>query len=279
MSCFLLKYTGCPHSQWTSARTWYTTSQHSSSEEVRALLRSLVAWWWHRGCKGNEDIRHCQSVELQMCNLTTYMLHADAITLSQVNIDCSTPAHMQTWRLFGGGWSSKVHCSSCLNWGGMWDLKNRSTLVAKEAVSGAVAVYQRCHSICSCTLFSLQLLVPVEAIIYKADKQRWSQVKRKIPTDNNIMRRSQANDQRGLSSARTDQAQAIYLDWRYIKLHEHARSRAATFDFKQQHHIGGLWPGLATPLLYRDLRKLPRAITNARWSPRTLLLRQTSSVS
>ena len=32
---------------------------------------------------------------------SAYMLHADAITLSQVNTDCSTPStHMQTCRFF-----------------------------------------------------------------------------------------------------------------------------------------------------------------------------------
>ena len=28
---------------------------------------------------------------------------------------------------------------------------------------------------------------------------------------------------------------------------------AATFEFKLQRHSGGLWPGQATPLLYRNL--------------------------
>ena len=67
----------------------------------------------------------------------------------------------------------------------MWDVKNLSTLVAKEAGSGEVALTIICFHIsvlcCNksiknycCTFLSsvLELPAPVEAIMYKADKQR-----------------------------------------------------------------------------------------------------------
>lgn len=111
-------------------------------------------------------------------------------------------------------------------------MKNLSTLVVKAAGSGAVALTIICFHIsvlcCNksinnfivcvfhcCTFLSsvLELPAPVEAIIHKADKQGGitsSSAKRKTPGDSHSTRRSQANNPRGLSSAHTDRAKAVY---------------------------------------------------------------------
>ena len=95
------------------------------------------------------------------------------------------------------------------------------------------------------------------------------------------MSRRQGNDPRGLCSTYADHEKAVYiLDWSvysYTNMRDGEAENAAAFEFKLQRHSGGLRPGQATPLLYRNLRKLPRAIANARWISRTLHLRPTSS--
>ena len=115
---------------------WWHADNTGGAQAIRTSTKSVIASQlrsWSFGC-------------VTSWNSYRFSVHvANAIHLSQSS---GTPSgHMQTRRLFGGGWSSWVQCSSSSKWGGMWDLKNLSSLAMKEAGSGAVDLTIICFHI------------------------------------------------------------------------------------------------------------------------------------
>ena len=133
-----------------------------------------------------------------------------------------------------------------------------------DHISVVIAVLFFFFFLHSCTFFSSSYLCQ-----WKPSYSRLIEQCKKIPTTTACVEAKQTTHVVCLV-----RVLVIYLDLNCIKLHEHARWRAATFEFST---IVVDFNLARPPLLYRVLRKLPRAITNARWTSSRLLLRPTSS--